>query len=397
MSSRERIQEALSCREPDRIPLCFMIFAALRDRCSDMLEYVEKQVEMGLDATVELPLSPLRVQHDYLDAPGLPVRYDPRVEIREWRRDDPAERYPLLYKEYRTPDGILNTIVQKTDDWPYGDHVPFLDDHLVPRSRKFLIEKTDEVSALRHLLTPVAADDLREFRDGARAAKKLAAKHDLLVRASRGYGMELVPFLCGMENTLIYALEDEALVAELAELIYLWNRERMEILFDEGVDLFVRSGWYESTDLWSPQLFRKLIFPYLVNEIEMTHQAGARFGYIMTSGQMPLLDMLLEAGLDVLIGVDPVQGKGMDMALLKEKVGGRMCLWGGVNGFVTMERGSRDEVQEAVREAIGTLGPGGGFILSPVDNVRDTSEKAWDNIHTMIEAWKEHRDYPVTL
>ena len=99
----------------------------------------------------------------------------------------------------------------------------------------------------------------------------------------------------------------------------------------------------------------------------------------------------------MLIGIDPVQGKGMEMALLKEKVGGRICLWGGVNGFVTMERGSRDEVQEAVREAVGILGPGGGFILSPVDNVRDTSEKTWGNIRAMIEAWKEHRDYPVTL
>jgi len=383
--------EALAGREPDRIPLCFMIFAALRDRCSDMLEYAEKQVEMGLDATVELPLNPLHVQHDYMDAPGLPVRYDPRVEIKEWRRDDPAERYSLLHKEYRTPDGVLDTVVQKTDDWPYGDHVPFLDDHLVPRSHKFLIGKKDDLAALRHLLTPVTADDLRKFRAGVRKGKKLAAKRDLLVRGGRGLGMELASFLCGMENMLIYALEDEGFIAELAELIFAWNRERMEILLDEGLDLFVRSGWYESTDLWSPELFRKFIFPYLVREVEMTHQAGARFGHIMTSGQMPLLEMLLEAGIDVLIGIDPVQGKGMDMAALKEKVGGRMCLWGGVNGFVTMEQGSRSQVKEATRQAIATLGPGGGFILSPVDNVRDTSGKTWENIDAMIEVWRELR------
>ena len=161
----------------------------------------------------------------------------------------------------------------------------------------------------------------------------------------------------------IYALEDEGFVAEPAELIFAWNRERMEILLEEGLDLFVRSGWYESTDLWSPGLFRKFIFPYLIREMEMTHQAGARFGYIMTSGQMPLLEMLLEAGVDVLIGIDPVQGKGMDLAALKEKVGGMMCLWGGVNGFVTMEQGSRSEVREATRQAITILGTGDGGSL----------------------------------
>ena len=50
----------------------------------------------------------------------------------------------------------------------------------------------------------------------------------------------------------------------------------------------------------------------------------------MTTGQIPLLDQLLESGIDVLIGVDPVQGKGMDLAAIKAKLGGKVCLWGGV-------------------------------------------------------------------
>ena len=154
-----------------------------------------------------------------------------------------------MHKEYVTPDGTLNTVVQKTDDWTYGDHVPFLDDHLVPRSRKFLVEGRDDLRALRHLLTPVTRSDIRDFRDGARAAKKLAAKHDLLVRGGRGFGMELAPFLCGMENVIFYALDDEAFVAELAELLYEWNRERIEFLLDEGLDLFVRRASPLSEDL----------------------------------------------------------------------------------------------------------------------------------------------------
>ncbi|MFQ6044602.1 MAG: hypothetical protein ACE5PV_27430, partial [Candidatus Poribacteria bacterium] len=56
LSSRERMLEAICHREADYVPCCFMIFAALKNRCKDKYEFVEKQLEMGLDATVDLPM-----------------------------------------------------------------------------------------------------------------------------------------------------------------------------------------------------------------------------------------------------------------------------------------------------------------------------------------------------
>jgi uroporphyrinogen decarboxylase len=111
----------------------------------------------------------------------------------------------------------------------------------------------------------------------------------------------------------------------------------------------------------------------------------------MTSGIMPLLDQFVEAGIDVLIGIDPVQGKGTSLAQAKAQLAGRTCLWGGVNGFLTIEQGSEAEVREAVEEAIGTLAPGGGFILSPVDNVTADTDLAWHNVLTLVERWLDLR------
>jgi len=136
LSSRERMLAAIRNEEADRVPFCFMIFAALRDRCKDRFEFVEKQLEMGLDAMVELPMGPLDVKTDHNDLPGLPVTYHPQVKVKEWREDIPTETYPILHKEYHTPVGTLKTAVNKTDDWPYADRVPFFDDYLIPRSRK---------------------------------------------------------------------------------------------------------------------------------------------------------------------------------------------------------------------------------------------------------------------
>jgi len=100
---------------------------------------------------------------------------------------------------------------------------------------------------------------------------------------------------------------------------------------------------------------------------------------------MPLLEPLAECGVDVLIGVDP---HTWDMGAAKAKLAGRACLWGGVNGHLTVENGEPEAVRAEVRQAIEVLGPGGGFILSPVDNVREDTPRARENVKALIDEWK---------
>ena len=391
LSSRERMLRAIRGEQPDYVPCCFMIFGALRGQCQDSFECVERQVELGLDAMLEIPARPLRVQSDHADLPGLPVRFHPEVAMREWREDRGGERYPTLCKVYRTPSGELSTQVNKTEDWPYGDHVPFLDDYLIPRSQEYLINTLDDLERLRYLLMPPSAEDIEAFQDAAREAKEFAEARSLLVWGGWGAVGDMATWLSGMQDLILRAVDEPAFVEALFDQIASWNQQRMEVVLDAGVDLFIRRGWYESCAFWSPQLYRRFIFPSLRKEVALAHERGAWFGYIMTTGTMSLLDMLLEAGVDVLIGVDPIQGGDTDLVALKEKTQGKMALWGGINGFLTVERGSREEVQEAVTHAVRILSPGGGFILSPVDNVRDTSPHAWDNVLALIETWKRIR------
>ncbi len=77
-------------------------------------------------------------------------------------------------------------------------------------------------------------------------------------------------------------------------------------------------------------------------EAKLTHQAGVKFGCQMNSGQMPLLDYFLKAGIDVLQAVEPVLGREVKISLkpLKEKLRGRVCIWGGVDGL-TVEGGTK--------------------------------------------------------
>lgn len=390
-SSRERMLITLNNKEADYIPCSFMIFTALKKRCKNQFEFIEKQIELGLDTKVELP--------------ELPIRFHPEVKIKEWK--ERAKEGTLLYKEYHTPEGELESIIKKTNDWPYNDSIPLFNDYLVPRSKKFLMTCEEDLNSIPYLFSEPTKGDILNFRTKAKRLKKLARNRDLLVSGGwRSGGSEMginedagtmgadaLMWLCGAERMLLWAMDKPEIIEQLLKIISHWNIKRMKIYLEEGVDLLVRRAWYESTDLWSPSLYRRFIFPMLKKEVDLTHQAGAKFGYIMTSGVMPLLDDLLKLGVDVLIGVDPIQGKKTDLKAIKEKLCGKICLWGGVNGFLTIERGTKEEVEGAVSKAVSILGPRGGFILSSVDNVTDTRDKTWDNVKVMIETWRKLRFY----
>ena len=44
-----------------------------------------------------------------------------------------------------------------------------------------------------------------------------------------------------------------------------------------------------------------------------------------------------------------------------------------------------------MREALEILAADGGYILSPVDNVREDTENTWRNVRKLVETWKEYR------
>jgi len=260
------------------------------------------------------------------------------------------------------------------------------------------------LESLNFLFAGPTKEDIANFRSQSKRLKKVAEEKGLLVSGGwqstcpeKGIdkdggtmGADALMWLCGAEKAVLFSMDEPEIIEGLLQMVSAWNMKRMGVYLEEGIDLLIRRAWYEGTELWSPVLYHRFMFPVLKKEIQLVHQAGARFGYIMTSGVMPLLDDFLALGFDVLIGVDPIQGKGTDLKEMKKRLGEKICLWGGVNGFLTIERGNGREVEEAVEKAMSTLGPK-GFILSPVDNVTEDSETTWNNIKRMIEKWKELR------
>lgn len=371
--------------QPGPVPCSFMLYNGLKSTCRDYLEFLQKQIDLGLDTCVQLPPRPPVVVNDHYNLHGLPVSYHPAVEVREWKESVSGENAPILVKEYHTPGGVLRAEVRQTADWRWGNHVPFLDDYIIPRSRKFLVETDADLEALRYLLVGPTPGEIAAFQEEARPLLAFARENDLLVTGGWGAGVDLVGWIFGLENMVFAIYDRPAFLHRLLDIIAAWNRQRMEVVLNAGIDLFIKRAWYENCDFWSPSRYREFIAPVLQADAALAHARGAKFGYIITSNCMPLLPDIRAAGVDCILGVDP---HCWNLEAAREKTGGQVTLWGGVNGHLTVENGAPEQVRAEVRRAMEALAPGGRFILSPVDNVREDSPTARQNVAALINEWQ---------
>jgi len=206
-----------------------------------------------------------------------------------------------------------------------------------------------------------------------------------LVTGGWGVGADLIGWIFGLQNMMFASFDQPEFLQKLLKIIADWNLSRMRVLLEAGIDLFIKRAWYENCDFWSPSSWKKFIYPILKADVELAHSYGANFGYLITSNCMPLLNLIADCGVNALIGVDPER---WNLTVAKEKLAGKVCLWGGVNGHQTIEQGNPEQVRGEVRVAIEKLAPGGGFILSPVDNVRENSRSIQSNVTALIDEWQ---------
>ena len=115
----------------------------------------------------------------------------------------------------------------------------------------------------------------------------------------------------------------------------------------------------------------------------------------MDLGAMPLIYDFKEIGIDILSTLDPSSYGDTDLAVLKRQVGEHICLWGGVDSPDTIERGTPEDVRNAVKPAIPSAATGGGFVRSTADSICDTG--AYDNVMAFIKAGYELGIYPISL
>lgn len=409
LSSHDRIMTAVDKREPDHVPLFFTMLGRgepfdpgygfsfgninrfdVRYPYSHLhqVRKAEQMLALGADDMIRME-PPLGWAEEYV------VEGVRSLKARVRRVPDPAGDSVLLEKRYDTPAGELKTTVRVTEDWPHGENVPLFSDFSVSRAQEFLIKSGEDLPRLRHLLGEPNAQEYRQFKQEAADLRREAKRLGVVLEGGRTALGDCLVWLLGIERLIYGGFDDPGLIEECLDLVCNWEKRRLQVLIDEGVELVFHSAWYEMTDFWTPQLYRTLLKPRIKELVSIAHQAGVRFAYIITKSYDTLAEELLDLGVDCLYGADPLQGRA-DVAFLRDTFKGRVCLWGGVNSAVTLGRGTKKEIEAAVDEAIRQLAPGGGFVLFPVDNLMPGANP-WTSTETLLKRWRQIGSYPIAL
>lgn len=265
-------------------------------------------------------------------------------------------------------------------------------------------EKTAEEVAVA-VEGPIASlEDLRKYQPPDPCAKGRYASLERLVERYKGKlaigvhvndVMSVPRNLMGYENWLMTLAAEPDLVRALVEMSVEVNLAMIKEVARRGADFVFTGDDYASTEspLMSPAVFRELLLPGLTRIVSGAHDAGLPIIKHTDGNIVPLLDMIVGAGIDCLDPIDPVAG--LDIGEIKRKYGHRIALKGNVNCAHTLTFGSEADVVRETRDAIRKAGDGGGLILSSSNSIHSAVKPG--NYLAMWNAIRMFGRYPLAL
>lgn len=197
--------------------------------------------------------------------------------------------------------------------------------------------------------------------------------------------------LAGMENLMIQMFDDPAFVHALARMATDFNLETLDMVIDAGADVLIVEDDIADKNfpLIAPDQFRTFVEPYNRELVEKAHAAGLKVVRHSDGNLWPLMDILLDAGYD---GLNPLEPQaGMDLKKVKAYCGDRICLIGNIDCIELLPNGTPAEVEAAVIRAIEDAGEGGGFILSDSNSLHPGVNP--ENCIALFEAALKHGRY----
>ena len=200
-------------------------------------------------------------------------------------------------------------------------------------------------------------------------------------------------YLMGMTGLLMSTILEPELTKALVDMSVDYNLEMARRIAKMDVD-FVHTGddiAYNKGPFMAPKVFEELFYPGFKRVMGGFKDLG--FTVIKhTDGNLwPIIDLLVDAGIDCLDPIDPLAG--MDLGEVKAKYGHRIALKGNVDCTHLMSFGEPEEVVEATKKALRQGMPGGGYILSSSNSIHASVKP--ENYQAMMDTLKEYGHYPM--
>jgi uroporphyrinogen decarboxylase len=200
--------------------------------------------------------------------------------------------------------------------------------------------------------------------------------------------------LAGMENLMLMLYDDPDFVHQLAEMTTRFNLKMLDLVVEAGVDVLIVEDDIADTNslLIAPQQFREFVNPYNRQLVDRAHECGLKVVRHSDGNLWSILDTLLESGYD---GLNPLEPQAdMHLGKVKAYCGDRLCLLGNIDCRDLLPSGTPEQVEAAVKQAIEDAGTGGGLIISSSNSLHPGVDP--DNCIAMFEATRKHGRYAST-
>jgi len=324
MTSKERVMTALNFQQPDRIPRFDNFWSEFKDKCVEELS-LSKDVDLtdyfDVDITIAIAdETPFPTKREVIsESKGSKIERD------SWGRVLRTTSDVYFYEE-------LDVSIKEKKDL---DNIVFDSPYLDSRYEGFVKR----------------ANALREKR---------------CVFCKTGGPYLRTTYLRGEKEFLMDIAGDpefaKALADRMADHIIEIGKEslRRGNLYDTGLWIYDDMAYNDGT-MMSPASFEKVFLPAYRRMVKAFRDAGAAKVILHSDGNIaPVLDMLIDAGIE---GINPVEPRaGLHVPSLRKKYGEKLSLIGGMCNSLVLPNGDRAEIENAAEEII-EMGKDGGVVI----------------------------------
>jgi uroporphyrinogen decarboxylase len=262
-----------------------------------------------------------------------------------------------------------------------GTYLDAFGTNLQPGNVTHIIKPALEKPALDGYRWP----DVKERIDWDAFAREITRSPELFHLRGLAFGLfERAWQMRGFENFLMDLHEHPGFVDELLDGILdihlqaidqVAARLKVDAYFG-GDDFCDQRGLIMGPDLW-----RRFFKPRQARLVERCHQAGLPMVMHSCGNVLPMVEDLMEIGLD---GLESLQPEAMDLLELRRRTEGRMVLIGGVGVQRLLPFGTPEEIRCEVRRLMTEMTRRGVYILAAAKALMDDTPTA--NAVALIEA-----------
>ncbi|MHB9033773.1 MAG: uroporphyrinogen decarboxylase family protein [Anaerolineae bacterium] len=399
LTSRERVNLAVSHQQPDRIPL---------DLGATAVTGISASALYRLRRVLGLPDKPIRVHEPYqmlgqMDSDILDILGVDIVGLsddstffgysqRDWKPFTLYDGTPVLvpggFNTEVNPDGSLYQYPQGNKTYGPSAHMPaggYYHD-AIERQQPYDPDKLDPAEWVRDMYHEFTEGELRLLEERCADLYQGSSRAIIGNFGQGGFGdIAFVPGTAVPQPKGIRAVADwymaTALYPDYIHGIFsrqceiaLHNLELYRQAVGERISVIFMSGTdFGSQDrpFISREAYRSLFMPYHKKLNDWVHAHTHWKTFYHTCGSITAyLDDFVEAGVDI---INPVQisAAGMQPENLKQRWGDKLVFWGGgVDTQRVLPFGTPAEVETNIRHNVAVLGQGGGMVFSAVHNVQ---------------------------